>query len=179
MRRLRSVADAIDRLNNRLGQALSWLTVMLVAITASVAILRYVLSVGWVWMQDAYLWIFGTMILMGAAYALLHDRHVRVDFFYNRRGPRYRAAINLLGTVVFLFPTIGMLAWVNYPYVRSAWGRLEGSLEAGGLPGVFLLKSVLLVFCIPLAAQGISFAIRNALVLFEHQCGRRADSELP
>jgi TRAP-type mannitol/chloroaromatic compound transport system permease small subunit len=176
---LRTVADVIDRLNDRLGRAVSWLTLVLVVTTASVAILRYVLSSGWVWMQDAYLWAFGTMIFMGAAYALLHDKHVRVDFFYNSRGDRYRAAIDLFGAILFLFPTIGVLVWINYPYVSNSWGRFEGSLEAGGLPGVFLLKSILILFCVPLAVQGISFVIRNVLVLFDDPVGRRSDSEMP
>lgn len=165
MRWLEALADRIDRLNDALGHAISWLTLILVVSTASVAVLRYAFSTGWVWMQDAYLWIFGTMILMGAAYTLLHDKHVRVDFFYNAQSPRIRAAINLFGTVFFLLPTIVALAWVSFPYVRNSWLRLEGSLEAGGLPGVFLLKSVLLLFCVPLAAQAVSLAIRNVSVL--------------
>lgn len=172
LRRLAALADGIDRVNDGLGRALSWLTLALALLTAAVAVLRYLFATGWVWMQDAYLWIFGTMIFMGAAYTLLHDRHVRVDFLYNLRGRRFRAAVDLAGALIFLCPTIILLIWVTYPYVRLSWLRMETSLEAGGLPGVFLLKSVLLLFCLPLAAQGLSLAIRSLLVLLGYRPGQ-------
>lgn len=165
MDRLETLADAIDRFNDAAGRALAWLVPALVALTASVAILRYAFSAGWIWMQDAYLWTFGTLVLMGAGYTLLHDRHVRVDFLYNLAGPRRRALIDLFGVVFLLIPTVLLIAWASYPYVRNSWLRLEGSLEAGGLPGVFLLKSVLLLFCVPLLAQAVSLGLRCVLVL--------------
>ena len=166
---LESLANHIDAVNDRIGRGVAWLCLLLVAITATVAVLRYAFSLGWVWMQDAYLWANGTMFMLGAAYTLLHDRHVRVDFLYVNFRPRTQALVNLLGSAFFLFPTLAMIAWVSFPYVRGSWRRLEGSLEAGGLPGVFLLKSVLLLFCLLLALQGISFVIRNALVFAGHR----------
>lgn len=165
MRWIGKLADGIDKANDTFGRALSWLTLLLVAITAAVAVLRYVLGVGWVWMQDAYLWVNGAMFLLGAGYTLLHDKHVRVDFIYLGKGVRFRAWVDLVGTIVFLLPTIIAIAVLSIPFVYRSWERLEGSLEAGGLPGIYLLKTVLLLFCIPLAAQAVSIALRAVLVL--------------
>lgn len=143
---LEPFARTIDAVNEKFGRAVSWLTLALVVVTALVAIMRYSLSIGWVWMQDAYLWLNGIIFMLGAGYTLLRDRHVRVDIFYVARGPRFRAAVDLVGSLIFLLPTIVVVLVVSVPYVYDSWSRFEGSLEAGGLPGVFLLKSVLLLW---------------------------------
>lgn len=174
MRWLEDIADSIDRLNDRFGRALSWLVLLLVVVTASVAVLRYVFAAGWVWMQDAYLWINGAMILLAAGYTLLHDQHVRVDFLYVKKSERFRALVNLFGAALLLLPTVGFLAVVSFPFVFRSWERLEGSLEAGGLPGIFLLKSVLILFCIPLATQALSMMARSVLVLSGHSPDARS-----
>ncbi|MEX0924054.1 MAG: TRAP transporter small permease subunit [Rhodovibrionaceae bacterium] len=171
MRWLAGIAESIDVLNDRLGRAISWLVLLLVVVTASVAVLRYVFAVGWVWMQDSYLWISGSMIMLAAGYTLLHDNHVRVDFLYVKRSEKFRALVNLLGAAFLLLPTVLFIAIVSFPFVYRSWERLEGSLEAGGLPGVFLLKSVLVLFCIPLAAQALSMMARSVLVLAGYASG--------
>jgi TRAP-type mannitol/chloroaromatic compound transport system permease small subunit len=165
---LQALADTIDRANDYLGRLLSWLALLLVVNTALVAVLRYVFGIGWVWMQDSYLWLFGAMFMLGAGYTLLHNQHVRVDFVYVKRGPRFRAWVDLLGTVIFLIPTVAAIAVLSVPFVARSWDRFEGSLEAGGLPGVYLLKSVLILSCIPLAAQALSMASRAVLALSGH-----------
>lgn len=160
-----SLADGIDRVNNRIGWALSWLVLFTVLAAAAVAILRYTFSIGWVWMQDAYVWANATLIMLGAAYTLLNEKHVRVDFFYASRGQRFRAAVNFFGTLFLLIPSVIAIFWYSFPYVLNSWRRLEATPDVGGLPWVYLLKSVILLFCIPLFAQGISLAIRSWLLL--------------
>jgi TRAP-type mannitol/chloroaromatic compound transport system permease small subunit len=168
MRWLEKLADSIDGANDWIGRQLAWLTLLLVLVTAAVAVLRYAFSVGWVWMQDSYLWVFGAMYMLGAGYTLLHDQHVRVDFVYVKRSARFRALVDLLGTLFFLIPTVLTIAVLSLPFVARSWERLEGSMEAGGLPGVYLLKSVLILSCIPLAAQALSIAARCVLALAGH-----------
>lgn len=164
--RLSTIADRIDRVIDLLGQGLSWLVGVTVVTCALVALLRYAFGLGWVWMQDAYVWANATMFMLAAAPTLLHGKHVRVDFFYTNARPRMRAAINLFGVLFLLLPSVVTIFLLCLPYVQDSLSRLEGALDVGGLPGVFLLKAVLLLFCIPLAAQGLSLAIRSWISLF-------------
>lgn len=163
-------------MNEAFGRFLSWSMLLLVLLTLLVALLRYGFAVGWVWMQDGYLWLFGASFMLGAGYTLLHDAHVRVDFIYVARGPRYRAVIDLAGSLLFLLPMTAAIFWLSFPYAYDSWARLEGALDAGGLQPVYLIKSVLLVSCIPLGAQGIALAIRSYLTL---TAGPAASSEKP
>lgn len=165
MRALETFVRAVERLNDSVGRCAAWLTLAIVLIAFAVVILRYVFSVGFVWMQESYVWLHGIVFMAGAGYTLLYDGHVRVDIFYRDAGPRYKAAVNLFGAAFLLLPVVIMVGWVSWPYVASAWQRFESSREAGGLPGLFILKSVLMVFCVLLGLQGLALAGRSILAL--------------
>lgn len=154
-----------DSLNDTIGRGVAWLTLAMVLVTFVVVVLRYVYAIGWVWLQESYVWMHGIVFMVGAGYTLLHDGHVRVDIFYRPAGRRYKALIDLLGAVFLLLPLISLVSWVAVPYVAESWSRLEESREAGGLPGLFLLKSVLIAFCLLLALQGLALAARSVLAL--------------
>ena len=158
----------VDSLNERIGRGVAWLTLAMVLITFGVVILRYVYAIGWVWLQESYVWLHGVVFMVGAGYTLLHNGHVRVDVIYRPGSARYKAIVDLLGSLLLLMPLIVLIAIVSYDYVFDSWMRLEESREAGGLPGLFLLKSVLLVFCALLGLQGLSLAARSVLVLIGH-----------
>ncbi len=165
MNALVGIVHFIDRANDIIGRGIAWLTLAMVLITFAVVVLRYVFSVGFVWMQESYVWLHGVVFMVGAGYTLLHEGHVRVDIFYRDGNPRFKAGINLFGSLVLLLPVIIMTWIVAWPYVLSSWGRFEESREADGLSGVFVLKSVILVFCMALGLQGVSLALRSVLVL--------------
>ncbi len=155
----------VDGLNEAVGRAVSWLTLAMVLVTFVVVVLRYVFSVGFVWLQESYIWMHGVVFMAGAGFTLLKDGHVRVDILYRTAHPRTRAWVDLAGSLLLLLPLVVLVWEVSFPYVAAAWARLEGSREAGGLPGLFLLKSVLLVFCVLLGLQALSLAARSALTL--------------
>lgn len=155
----------MDRLNDIIGRSIAWLTLAMVVVTFGVVILRYVFSIGWVWLQESYVWMHGIVFMVGAGYTLLEDAHVRVDIFYRPSGARYKALVNLLGGIFLLFPMVALVAFVAWGYVADSWLRLEESREAGGLPGLFLLKSVILVFCLLLGAQGLALSAQAYLIL--------------
>jgi TRAP-type mannitol/chloroaromatic compound transport system permease small subunit len=165
MQALERFALAVDWINERVGRGAAWLTLVMVLITFAVVILRYVFSVGFVWLQESYVWLHGVVFMLGAAYTLLHDGHVRVDIFYREARPRTKAVVDLLGAALLLLPFVVIIAWVSWPYVSVSWQRLEGSREAGGLPGLFLLKSVLIVFCVLLGLQALAMGCRAVLAL--------------
>ncbi len=147
---------------------MAWLTLLMVLVTFVVVILRYVFSFGWVWLQESYVWMHGIVFMIGAGYTLLHNGHVRVDIFYRPAGPRHKALVDLGGSFLLLLPMMILVFWVGFSYVASSWSMLEESREAGGLPGLFLLKTVILAFCVLTALQGLSLAARSALVLRGH-----------
>ena len=162
---LAAIVKAVDGLNERVGRLTSWLVLTMVVNTFLVAVLRYGFDLGWVWLQELYVWMHGAIIMIGVGYTLLHDGHVRVDIFYQAASRRAKAWINLIGTIFLLFPTIGAVTWVVWPYVMLSWQRLEVSREAGGMPGLFLWKTTMLMFCALLFLQGVALMCRSILVL--------------
>jgi TRAP-type mannitol/chloroaromatic compound transport system permease small subunit len=131
-----------------------------------IVVMRYVFGLGSVKLQESIVYLHATVFMVGAGYTLLHNGHVRCDIFYAPAAPRAKAAIDLFGVLVFLWPMCALIAWVGSPYVASAWAVREGSPEGSlGIPGVFLLKTVILVFAALLALQGLSLAIRAVLRL--------------
>ena len=169
--------NLIDRLNERVGRGIAWLTLLMVLITFVVVILRYVYAIGWVWLQESYVWLHGVVFMIGAGYTLLHNAHVRVDIFYRPNSQHYKALIDFFGSLLLLLPLIAVIVFVSYDYVLDSWRRLEESREAGGLPGLFLLKTVILGFCLLVGLQGLSLTARSFLVLIGHPEFRGQDEE--
>ncbi|MET0066622.1 MAG: TRAP transporter small permease subunit [Candidatus Thiodiazotropha sp.] len=158
--RLRGVACAIDALNEWLGRAISWLSLLMVLVTVTIVVLRYVFDLGWIWLQESVIYMHAALFLVGAAYTLKHEGHVRVDIFYQRFSPRGQAWVDLLGTLGLLLPVCLFILSVSWDYVVQSWSLREGSREAGGLDGVFLLKSLILVMAFLLVLQGLALALR-------------------
>ena len=165
----------VDALNEHIGRGVAWLTLVMVLITFGVVIMRYVFSFGFVWLQESYVWLHGIVFMVGAGYTLLHDGHVRVDIFYRPASPQRKALVDLIGAFFLMLPMIVLVFMVSYEYVIKSWVILEGSREAGGLPGLFLLKSVLWIFCLLVGLQGLSLAARSFLVLTGHKEFIRSD----
>jgi TRAP-type mannitol/chloroaromatic compound transport system permease small subunit len=174
---LAAVVRAIDRINELVGRSVAWLTLFMVLIALAVVILRYVYAIGWVWMQESFVWLHGVVFMVGAGYTLLHNAHVRVDIFYRPAGYRYKALIDLIGSLALLMPMVVAVFWMSFSYVLDSWLRLEQSREAGGLPGLFLIKSVILLFCVLLGLQGLGLAGRSLLALRGHRDFRPVEEE--
>jgi TRAP-type mannitol/chloroaromatic compound transport system permease small subunit len=159
------VAALIDALIDGLGRAVSWLTLGVVGLMFAVVVLRYALDFGSLAMQESVLWLHAIVFLIGASYALRHDAHVRVDILYQRWSPRGRALADLAGTLFLLLPFCTFLVYISLDYVGSAWSIREGSKDAGGLPGVFLLKTLIPISGVLLVLQGIAIVVRKVRVL--------------
>lgn len=159
------LADAIDGLNERVGRAVAWFALAMVLIEFVFVMMSFVFGLGSLVMQESAIYLHGSMFMLGAGYTLLHDGHVRVDVFYRGASARTRAKVDLIGTLVFLLPACGLIFVHSLPYVAQSWAIREGSMETSGIQGVFLLKSVVLVFCVLVALQGLSLAARSVLSL--------------
>ena len=153
----------IDRISTVLGKAASWLTLFMVLVTFIVVVMRYVFDAGLIWLQESVTWMHAVVFMVGAAYTLQQEEHVRVDVFYRTMGARHRAWVDAIGVVVFVWPLCLLLAWKSYDFVAASWGLKEASRESGGLPYplVPLLKTVLLVMPVAVALQGASLFMRS------------------
>ena len=153
---LRKTASFIDTINEFVGALIAWMTLVMVIVTFAVVVLRYGFDLGWIAMQESVTYLHAFVFMAGIAYTLKHDGHVRVDIFYARMSASTQAWINLLGTLGMLLPVCVFILWVSWDYVVSSWRVLEGSREAGGLPLVYLLKSLIVILVALLTLQGIS-----------------------
>lgn len=133
--------------NRQLERLLAVAVIALVALCFALVVARYGFSAGSIAAQEALQWLHSLVFLLGAAVALQAGKHVRVDVLHQRFSPRQQALVEIVGLVLFLLPFAGFMLWISLDYVAASWSLRESSREPGGLPGVYLLKSL-----IPLAA---------------------------
>lgn len=155
--------NLFDRISNITGKATSWLTLAMVILTSIIVVMRYVFDAGLIWMQESVTWMHAAVFMVGAAYTLLHEEHVRVDIFYRKMSERNRAIVDLIGVVLFLLPLCGLLALMAYDFAAAAWSIHETSREPGGLPYpmIPLMKSLVIFMPVAVALQGISMLTRS------------------
>ncbi len=161
----RKVVSAIDNLNEWIGLVVSWCTLAMVVITFIIVMLRYIFDFGWIALQESVIYLHVLVFMWGAAYTLKHDGHVRVDIFYQRCSARGQAWIDCLGALFLLIPVCVFIAVSSWGYVADSWKILESSRNSGGLPGLFLLKSCILLMAVLLVLQGLSLFLSKLTFL--------------
>jgi len=143
------------------GRTVSWLSLLLVLVTFLVVILRYVFDFGSIALQETSTYLHAAIFLIGMAYTLQQDAHVRVDIFYAQFSRQTKTWVDLLGALFLLLPFMLFISWISWQYIADSWAVQEGSREAGGLPGVFLLKSLILLMSGLLSLQALTQVARN------------------
>ena len=161
------ISDRLDGISIITGQVAAWLTLLMVAVTFVIVILRYVFDSGFIWLQESLTWMHAAVFMLGAAYTLQQDEHVRVDVFYRSMSEARRAWVNIIGVLIFVFPLCGYLFFESIDYVGRAWSIKEISRDTGGLPypAIPLLKSILLVMPLAVCLQGLSLLLRSTSAL--------------
>ena len=165
MSALLRISAAIDWLNEQIGKLVGVLVLAVVGFGAFNALARYAgrftetqLS------SNAFIelqwYLFSLVFLLGAAYTLKRDQHVRVDVLYGRLGPRAKAGVDLAGTVLFLIPFCIFALWVSFPTVKNSWAVWELSPDPGGLPRWPIKTAILVSFALVLL-QGISQLVKH------------------
>ncbi len=154
--------SAIDTLNERLGQAMSWLVMVMTLVIVYDVLMRYLFQIGSVALQELEWHLFAIIFLLGAAYTLKQDAHVRVDIVYasRRMSDRARAWVDLLGGLFFLIPFCVLIIYSSMPFVEASFSMGEGSSDAGGLPFRFLLKACIPLSFLLLLIQGVALMLR-------------------
>jgi TRAP-type mannitol/chloroaromatic compound transport system permease small subunit len=160
-----SVSFIIDTINKKIGEWVSYFTFLMAAVTFTVVVLRYGFNLGWIAMQESVVYLHAAVFLLGSAYTLQHDGHVRVDVFYRGFSRKRKALVNLIGTLFLLLPMMVFITAVSWHYVFESWQTLEGSMESGGLPFLYMLKSFILLFSLTMFFQGVSEALKQTLIL--------------
>lgn len=129
--------------------------------TCAVVVLRYGFDIGAVVLQESVIYLHATAFMLGIAYTMKVDEHVRVDVIYGRLSGRQQAWVNLAGHLLFLLPVALTIGIGSLPYVTASWHILEGSPEVGGIPGIFVLKTLIPVMATLVTLQGLAEIARN------------------
>jgi TRAP-type mannitol/chloroaromatic compound transport system permease small subunit len=163
----------VDRLTDLVGRGIAWFTIVMALTTVLIVVLRYAFNQGAIVLQESVIYMHALVLMLGIPYALKGDRHVRVDLIYARLPKRSRILVNVVGHLICLLPVCVFILWFSAGYVLSAWRVLEGSPEVGGIPAVFLLKTLIPTMAALLLLQGIAESARGILSLRGHS-GERA-----
>jgi len=169
MHRLLRISGMIDRFNQRVGTAISWLVLIMTLVGVYNAVTRKLSqTIGIDLSSNAYIelqwYMFSLVFLWGGAYALKNGVHVRVDIIYGKLGPRGKAWVDTLGALLFLIPLCLLILWISVPYAIDSWQVLEGSPDPNGLPR-YLIKSAIPIAFVFLLAQAFSELTKSIAVL--------------
>lgn len=159
------ISASIDALNERLGRMIAWLVLGMVIITFAVVVMRYGFDFGRIAIQETVTYFHAIAFMLAIAYTFKEDAHVRVDIFYGRMSERGQAWVNLLGSIFLLMPFCVYLLMTSSGYTLRSWQLLEGSAEAGGLPLVFILKTLIPSMAILLLLQAIATVCKALIIL--------------
>ena len=138
---------------------------LMVVLVMIVVVTRYFLEVGSIALQESVTYLHCLVFMLGLAFTLKHDGHVRVDIFYRGFSPKSKAVVNLLGGILFLVPVCLLIFFTSWNYVLASWAIQETSAENNGLPFVYLLKTLMLLMPATLLLQGIAEIIKSGLVV--------------
>jgi len=161
---LLSLAGRIDRCTAAIGRAAAWLALVVVLLQFALVLARYMFGIGSIWLTETVIYANAALFLLASAWTLAAGGHVRVDVFYAHATPRGRALIDLIGSLLLLLPFAITVLLLSAPFAARSWAILERSQESSGLPLVFLLKTLIPVFAVMMALQGVSQAA-HALAL--------------
>ena len=157
----------IDQLSELTGRILGWSSLLMMIMLCLVVLLRYGFEVGFIGLQEGVTYLHASIFMLGAAYTLKQDAHVRVDILYRNFSPRGKAWVNSLGGIIFLLPLCIYIFFISWDFVIQSWQIREVSTEPGGIPAVFLLKTLIPVMAINLGLQAVAEILRSAMVLME------------
>jgi len=154
------IATLIDGLNTAIANMVRWFALFMVLIQFFIVLGRYVFGVNSIAAQESVLYLHATLFMVGAGYTLLVDKHVRVDVFFANLSQAAQRRIDIFGHIFLLLPSMAALLYWSWPSVRNSWRILEGPLSVGGIVAVFLLKSLIPLFCVLVMLQSVALLIR-------------------
>lgn len=164
---LLQISGKLDAFSETCGNIVAWFATLIVILMAAIVFLRYGFAIGSIAAQELVLYLHSALFLLGSAYTLKHNEHVRVDVLYTKFSLQKKALVNLFGSLFLLWPVVIAIAIYSWQYVTDSWVIMEGSVDAGGLPFVYILKSFIVAFCLFFFVQGLSEILKNFSTLTE------------
>lgn len=165
MRTFEKIVTLADSLSDKVGKIVGWLTTLMVLTVFYDTIMRYAFNKGNVALQELEWHLFAIVFLIGAAYTLKEGGHVRVDILFIKFSRKTKAWVDLFGTLVFLIPFCILVIYSTQKFIGNSWAVREVSPDPGGLPGRYLLKSMIPVGFVLLIIQGCSEVLKNIMVI--------------
>ncbi|WP_188152245.1 TRAP transporter small permease subunit [Teredinibacter waterburyi] len=175
-RLLGAFSSGVDRFSAALGNTLSWLTLLMVILVAGIVIARALFNVGSIAVQESVTYLHAIVLTLCLAYNLQQGGHVRVDVFYGRFRREQKAWVDAVGSIVFLIPFALFLLLASWRFVAHSWLIRETSADPGGLPFVFVLKTLMPLAGVLLALQALSEVARNLLIISWRNTMAESDS---
>ena len=155
MHRVCAKGIMLSSMLSALGRLCGWLLIFIIFVQFGIVIARYLFALNYLWLQELALYGHAALFMLGAAWTLLQDRHVRIDVLSERWGHARRRKVDQVGTVVLLIPLMLAIGISSYPYVVQSWSVLERSAEISGLPGLFIVKSLIPAFAALMVLAGL------------------------
>ena len=163
------ISESIDRFNTLVGYLCGLFAFLMVTVVFAVVVLRYGFSIGFIWMQEVYVWLHSFIFMLGSGFTYLANEHVRIDVFYREASEKYKAWVNLIGNIFLLSPFLYIIWVYSYPFVYRSFLMNEVSREAGGMPALYILKSAILWFCLVLFLQLISNVCKSLITILRKE----------
>lgn len=161
----KAIIRTIDSLSFALGEVTKWLIPILVLTIAFTVFALSIFGQSWTKLFESADYLHASVIMLGAAATLLAGQHVRVDVFHTHMSAKARALVDLMGYYALLVPVCLIILWNSQSFVSFAWRIFEGSVEADGIRGEYLLKTLIPIFAIMMILQGLAIALRAAMCL--------------
>src|SRR5438034_11507590 len=156
---------AIDEISTWVGKTVAWLIVALMTVVCVEVFKRYLLNAPTAWIFDAENMLYGSFFMLGGAYTLAQNAHVRGDFLYSSMRPRMQAWLDLVLYVVFFIPGIAALIYAGFDYAADSWRIAEHSNVTADGPPVYHFKSVIPIAGALVMLQGVAEIVRCLVCL--------------
>ena len=153
--KLIKILSFIDKFIIYNGKLSIFFSVILICLISVSVLMRYLFSIGFTWLQDLYIWIHATVILLGIAYTFRSDGHVRIDLFYKNSKQKFRDIINIFGVLFFTLPLSYFIYSKGFHYFLRSFQQNEASKETGGLPAIYILKFIIFLMGILLFLEAL------------------------
>ena len=161
----KAIVRTIDSLSYAIGEIVKWFLPLLVLVVAFTVFALSIFGQSWTKLFESADYLHASVIMLGAAATLLAGQHVRVDIFHEQMSAKARALIDFIGYYALMLPVCLIIIWNSQSFVSFAWRIYEGSSEADGIRGEFLLKTLIPIFALMIILQGLAIALRAAMCL--------------